>query len=87
MVSHTFRVESIAHGKATPVDELQVQGVANPALLRKVFVREAAKAIHDVGKSWKLSTVIGEVESISWMTSLTEGQHILRSLAKSWKVI
>lgn len=34
---HTFRVESIAHGKAAPVDELQVQGVANPALLRKVM--------------------------------------------------
>ena len=34
---HTFRVESIAHGKAASVDELQVQGVANPALLRKVM--------------------------------------------------
>lgn len=33
---HTFRVESIASGKAAPVDELQVQGVVNPALLRKV---------------------------------------------------
>ena len=29
-------VESIAHGKATPVDELQVQGVYNPGVLRKV---------------------------------------------------
>lgn len=34
---HTFRVESIAHGKAAPVDELQVQGVSNPGLLRKVL--------------------------------------------------
>lgn len=34
---HTFRVESIAHGKAAPVDELQVQGVSNPGLLRKVI--------------------------------------------------
>lgn len=33
---HTFRVESIAHGKAAAVDEIQVQGVANPGLLRKV---------------------------------------------------
>lgn len=33
---HTFRVESIAQGKAAPVDELQVQGVSNPGLLRKV---------------------------------------------------
>lgn len=36
---HTFRVESIAHGKAAPVDELQVQGVGNPGLLRKVNQR------------------------------------------------
>lgn len=33
---HTFRVESVAHRKAAPVDELQVQGVSNPGLLRKV---------------------------------------------------
>lgn len=33
---HTFRVESIAVDKAAPVDELQVQGVHNPGLLRKV---------------------------------------------------
>ncbi|XWS35767.1 hypothetical protein CRYUN_Cryun20dG0024100 [Craigia yunnanensis] len=83
---HTFRVESIAHGKAAPVDELQVQGVTNPALLRKVIVREAAKAIQNVGKSWKLSTVTGEEETISRMASLTEGQPILRSPAKSWKM-
>lgn len=33
---HTFRVESIARGRAAPVDELQVQGMHNPGLLRKV---------------------------------------------------
>ncbi|KAG7026016.1 hypothetical protein SDJN02_12514 [Cucurbita argyrosperma subsp. argyrosperma] len=33
---HTFRVESIAHGKASRVDDLQVQGISNPGLLRKV---------------------------------------------------
>lgn len=33
---HTLRVESIAHGKASPVDELRIQGVSNPSLLRKV---------------------------------------------------
>lgn len=33
---HTFRIESIAHGKAAAVDELQVQGVSNPSGLRKV---------------------------------------------------
>ncbi|XP_021280997.1 uncharacterized protein LOC110414238 [Herrania umbratica] len=83
---YTFRVESVAYGKAAPVDELQVQGVANPALLRKVIVREAAKVIQDVGKSWKLSTVTGEVETVSRMTSLTEGQPILRSPAKTKKM-
>ncbi|XWS77087.1 hypothetical protein CRYUN_Cryun01aG0232200 [Craigia yunnanensis] len=70
---YTFRVESIAHGKAAPVDELQVQGVANPALLKKVIVREDAKAIQYAGKSWKLSTVTGELETVSRMTSLTKG--------------
>jgi hypothetical protein len=34
---HTFRVESIVRGKAAPVDELQVQGVADPGVLRKVL--------------------------------------------------
>ncbi|KAK8693498.1 hypothetical protein V6N13_071081 [Hibiscus sabdariffa] len=83
---HTFRIESIAQGKAAPVDELQVQGVANPALLRKVIVREAAKAIQEVGKSWKLPIVTGEVEAVSRMTSpFTEGRPILRSPAKSLK--
>jgi len=33
---HTFRVESIAHGKAAPVDVLQAQGISDPDLLRKV---------------------------------------------------
>lgn len=33
---HTFRIESIACGKAAAVDELQVQGVSNPSGLRKV---------------------------------------------------
>lgn len=33
---HTLRIESIAHGGAASVDELQVQGVYNPGILRKV---------------------------------------------------
>ena len=33
---HTFRLESIAYGKAAPIDELQVQGVYKPGVLRKV---------------------------------------------------
>lgn len=33
---HTFRIESVARGKAAPVDELLVQGVSCPGMLRKV---------------------------------------------------
>ncbi|XP_022156161.1 uncharacterized protein LOC111023112 isoform X2 [Momordica charantia] len=35
---HTFRIESIARGKASPVDDLQVQGISNPGLLRKTTI-------------------------------------------------
>ncbi|KAL9435056.1 hypothetical protein AB3S75_021341 [Citrus x aurantiifolia] len=83
---HTFRVESIARGKAAPVDELQVQGVDNPVLLRKVIVTEAAKVIHNSSKNWKVNAFTGEVESMSRMASLTEGTAVLRSPSKSWKM-
>lgn len=83
---HTFRVESIARGKAAPVDELQVQGVDNPGLLRKVIVTEAAKVIHNSSKNWKVNAFTGEVESMSRMASLTEGTAVLRSPSKSWKM-
>lgn len=84
---HTFRVESIAHGKAAPVDELQVQGVSNPGHLRKVIVREASKIIHDVGRSWK-TTVHGiEEESMARMDSLTEAPAVSRSPSKLWKMV
>ncbi|KAM7261091.1 hypothetical protein ACFE04_026566 [Oxalis oulophora] len=76
---HTFRIESIAHGKAAPVDELQILGVTNPALLRKVIVSEAAKAITDINKSLKLATVGAEREIMSRMTSLNESPTVLRS--------
>ncbi|KAH9732100.1 hypothetical protein KPL70_010391 [Citrus sinensis] len=83
---HTFRVESIARGKAAPVDELQVQGVDNPVLLRKVIVTEAAKVIQNSSKNWKVNAFTGEVESMSRMASLTEGTAVLRSPSKSWKM-
>ncbi|KAL6911887.1 hypothetical protein ACP4OV_000692 [Aristida adscensionis] len=35
---YTFRIESIAHGKPAPVDELQFHGVHNPDILKKVIV-------------------------------------------------
>ncbi|KAK6918412.1 hypothetical protein RJ641_016834 [Dillenia turbinata] len=83
---HTIRVESIAHGKAAPVDELQIQGVSNPALLRKVIISEASKSIQDVGRILKLSGHINEGEIVSRSTSLTEGPSVLRSPSKGWMV-
>ncbi|CAK7348041.1 unnamed protein product [Dovyalis caffra] len=81
---HTFRVESIAHGKAAPVDELQVQGVTDPGVLRKVIITEASKNVQDFGKGWK-STPTGEEESPSRVRSLSEGPAIFKSPSKSWK--
>ncbi|KAK6920169.1 hypothetical protein RJ641_016073 [Dillenia turbinata] len=83
---HTIRVESITHGKAAPVDELQIQGVSNPAFLRKVIISEASKRVQDVGRSLKLSSHINEGEILSRSTSLTEGPAVLRSPSKGWKV-
>lgn len=40
---HTIRVENLAHGKLTPVDEFQIQGVVNPRNFRKVILGEASK--------------------------------------------
>lgn len=79
---HTFRVESIAHGKAAPVDELQVQGVHNPGLLRKVIVTEASKVIH-VGRSWRPVVQGGDSESIARMEALTGAPAVLRSPSKN----
>lgn len=81
---HTFRIESIAHGKAAPVDELQVQGVSNPGLLRKIIITEASKVIQDVGRSWKPH--ISEGEIMGRMGSLTEGPNYLKSPSKSLKM-
>ncbi|XP_030533467.1 uncharacterized protein LOC115743017 [Rhodamnia argentea] len=83
---HTFRVESVAHRKAAPVDELQVQGVSNPGLLRKVIIREASKAIQDAGRSWKPTSFVVEGDSMARMTSVTEGSTFLKSPSKSWKM-
>ncbi|KAM4105102.1 hypothetical protein ACJW30_06G207800 [Castanea mollissima] len=83
---HTFRVESIAQGKAAPVDELQVQGVSNPGLLRKVIVTEASKVIQDVGRGWKPTVLTIEGENMGRMGSLSEGPAVLRSPSKNWKM-
>ncbi|KAI3449173.1 hypothetical protein Pfo_005838 [Paulownia fortunei] len=86
---HTFRVESIAHGTAAPVDELQVQGVSNPGLLRKVVVTQASKAIQDAGRSWNPNFQIAGGESMLRMESLTLGPAVLRSPtpSKGWQRI
>jgi hypothetical protein len=83
---HTFRVESIAYGKAAPVDELQVQGVSNPGLLRKVIVTEASKVIQEVGRSWRPTSQIAEGETMVRMGSF-EGPAVFRSPSKSWKIV
>ncbi|KAH6778109.1 hypothetical protein C2S52_006383 [Perilla frutescens var. hirtella] len=84
---HTFRVESIAHGKAAPVDELQIQGVSNPRLLRKVIVTQASKAIQDTSISWNPNFKISSSGSMFRMESLTLGPAVLRSpVPKSTKL-
>ncbi|XP_075488840.1 uncharacterized protein LOC142527789 [Primulina tabacum] len=83
---HTFRVESIAHGKAAPVDELRVQGVHNPRLLRKVIVTQASKSIHDVN-TWNSNLQISGGESTFRMESLTLGPAVLNSPSKGWKTM
>ncbi|KAJ6344198.1 hypothetical protein OIU76_005843 [Salix suchowensis] len=82
---HTFRAESIAHGKAAPVDELRVQGVTDPGVLRKVIITEALKNLQDLGKGCK-PTLTGEEESLSRVGSLSEGHVIFKSPSKSWKI-
>ncbi|XP_073127940.1 uncharacterized protein [Henckelia pumila] len=83
---HTFRVESIAHGKAAPVDELRVQGVHNPRHLRKVIVTQASKSIQD-GRAWNPNRQITGGESMCRMESLTLGPAVLNSPSKGWKTM
>ncbi|KAL3536857.1 hypothetical protein ACH5RR_000223 [Cinchona calisaya] len=84
---HTFRIESVVHGKAAPVDELQVQGVYNPGHLRKVIVAQASKTIQEVGRSWKAIIHNVEGENMSHTESLTESPTVMRSPSKSWKMV
>ncbi|CAL9091000.1 unnamed protein product [Musa textilis] len=64
---HTFRLKSVAYGKAAPVDELQFQGVSNPGLLRKVIIIESTKSIQEVGNR---KSAILPGEGMSTPTSL-----------------
>lgn len=81
---HTFRIESIAHGKAAPLDELQVQGISNPELLRKVIVREAARSIREAcSRNPKMYVGDGR-RTPAQMRSFSEVQRLQ---SPSWKVM
>ncbi|KAL9252280.1 hypothetical protein AKJ16_DCAP02581 [Drosera capensis] len=83
---HTVRIESISHGKAAPVDELQVQGVSNPGLLRKVIIREASKVIQDPSRALRLGSHASLGDFTGRMGSLTDGTAAFRSPSKNWRV-
>ncbi|PIN21990.1 hypothetical protein CDL12_05290 [Handroanthus impetiginosus] len=84
---HTFRIESIAHGKAAPVDELQVQGVHNPAALRKVVLSQASEGVLDASVSWNPYFQMAGGESMFGTGSFTLGLAVLASPSKDWKRI
>ncbi|XP_038877600.1 uncharacterized protein LOC120069855 [Benincasa hispida] len=81
---HTFRVENLVRGKASPVDDLQVQGISNPGLLRKIIVREASKVIQDFGRSWNRTSITAEGDSILASISM-EGPTVLKSPSRGFK--
>nr|AFK35241.1 unknown [Lotus japonicus] len=83
---HTFRIESIARGKAAPVDEIQVQGISDPDHLRKVIITEASKISQDVGKIGMPTAPSIDVENIARLPTTTEGSVVFRSPSKSRKM-
>ncbi|XP_020260457.1 uncharacterized protein LOC109836843 [Asparagus officinalis] len=84
---HTFRIQSIAHGKAAPMDELQVHGVSNPDFLRKIIIKEAAKSIRESG-SWKPKMCGGDGFSMpAQKRSLTEIPAFNRMQSPSGKIM
>ncbi|KAK1420181.1 hypothetical protein QVD17_21566 [Tagetes erecta] len=82
---YTFKLESIAQGKASYVDQLQIQGVSNLDFLRKVIVKEASKAIQyaSASRTWRASINVPETESSSRMKSFTDGSVFTSS--RNWK--
>ncbi|KAK2971832.1 hypothetical protein RJ640_000996 [Escallonia rubra] len=91
---HTFRVESIAYGKAAPVDELQVQGVYKPGLLRKVILTEASKVMQEVhtmegetmARMESLTNTPAAMRSPGPVAMRSPGPAAMRSPSKSWKM-
>lgn len=68
---YTFRIENIARGKASPVDEFQFQGVSYPGLLQKIIIVEAAKSIREFS-SWKPTPT--RTRSLTEVSALTRLQ-------------
>ncbi|KAL5058475.1 hypothetical protein RYX36_030079, partial [Vicia faba] len=80
---HTFRIESIAHGKAAPVDELQLQGISDPGLLRKVIVTEALKISGDLSKSWRHIAPSIDVQNMACMPATAEVIMVIFKIGSS----
>ncbi|KAG9441075.1 hypothetical protein H6P81_016929 [Aristolochia fimbriata] len=88
---HTFRVESVARGKAAHVDELQVQGLSDPQLLKKVILAEASKIIQETGKIWK-PTIYGNegatprkvVRSLAGVPSFSKAPSSKEGMNAQW---
>ncbi|KAK9147825.1 hypothetical protein Scep_006582 [Stephania cephalantha] len=75
---HTFRIETLARGNAAPVDELQIQGISDPGMLRKVIVTEASKCIRGAANiSVAEGQVVGRSSSMGWKASGSP-RHALR---------
>nr|GMD62015.1 TRNA (guanine(26)-N(2))-dimethyltransferase [Ipomoea batatas] len=76
---HTFRIESVVRGKHAPVDELLVQGLYKPGLLRKVIITEASKGRQEVGGSWKPASEGTEVENM--VASPSKARKVNRNMS------
>ncbi|GAA0142209.1 hypothetical protein LIER_42708 [Lithospermum erythrorhizon] len=84
---HTFRIESIAHKiAAAPVDVLQIQGVYEPDVLRRVIITEASKAIKKVGRGGRYTFQAVEGEGVARMGYFAGGSSVLRSPSRTYKV-
>ena len=58
---HTFRLESVAQGKASYVDELQIQGVSNPEVLRKVNINASLRSYFSFFIIFLIKSCMGKV--------------------------
>lgn len=84
---HTFRVESVARGRAAPVDELQVEGVYNPGQLRKAIVTQASKTIQEVRRGWTATINNVEGGNMFRMESSIDSLAAMKSPSKSSRMV